>query len=206
MGVLRRVRVLRCDPDPSTLAAAAAPGTPGATPTPDVQSPAATPARPERVRVPCITAATSIAFAGDEPVVGGAVARGGAAADPRGLAAIGKPMPGDQPAVPDVGAGGMRAQVARVREVVEGPMLRPDAYRALGMRPPRGVLLYGPPGTGAAILALRAPYCVANPSWQARRCWRARWLRPWGHHFLSSMAPTLVRAPVRCPAVAHSAR
>jgi transitional endoplasmic reticulum ATPase len=47
--------------------------------------------------------------------------------------------------------GGMDAVVARLRELVEMPLLRPGFYRRLGVRPPKGVLLHGPPGTGKTL-------------------------------------------------------
>jgi transitional endoplasmic reticulum ATPase len=49
--------------------------------------------------------------------------------------------------------GGLGRVVARLREVVELPLRRPDAFAALGISPPRGVLLVGPPGTGKTLIA-----------------------------------------------------
>ncbi len=44
--------------------------------------------------------------------------------------------------------GGCKEQIERMREVVELPMLHPEKFVALGIDPPKGVLCYGPPGTG----------------------------------------------------------
>jgi hypothetical protein len=51
--------------------------------------------------------------------------------------------------VPDVkweDIGGQAEAKARLREAVEWPLLHPEAFTRLGIRPPKGVLLYGPPG------------------------------------------------------------
>jgi transitional endoplasmic reticulum ATPase len=49
--------------------------------------------------------------------------------------------------------GGLTRVIARLREVVELPLRRPEAFAALGIAPPRGVLLIGPPGTGKTLIA-----------------------------------------------------
>lgn len=55
------------------------------------------------------------------------------------------------PAFDDLG--GLEAQVAAVRELVELPLVRPDVYKKLGVPAPRGVLFCGPPGTGKTLTA-----------------------------------------------------
>lgn len=49
--------------------------------------------------------------------------------------------------------GGLAAQIAAVRELVELPLVRPDVYERLGVTAPRGVLFCGPPGTGKTLTA-----------------------------------------------------
>jgi 26S proteasome regulatory subunit T2 len=49
--------------------------------------------------------------------------------------------------------GGLEQQIQEVRESVELPLLHPELYEEMGIRPPKGVILYGVPGTGKTLLA-----------------------------------------------------
>jgi proteasome regulatory subunit len=49
--------------------------------------------------------------------------------------------------------GGLSEQVRELREVIELPLKYPHLFRELGIEPPKGVLLYGPPGCGKTLLA-----------------------------------------------------
>jgi ribosome biogenesis ATPase len=49
--------------------------------------------------------------------------------------------------------GGLHDVIQEIRQLVEYPLLRPELYRHLGVVPPRGVLLRGPPGVGKTHLA-----------------------------------------------------
>ncbi|MBN2368522.1 CDC48 family AAA ATPase [Candidatus Woesearchaeota archaeon] len=49
--------------------------------------------------------------------------------------------------------GGLHDEIKKIREMVELPLKHPELFEALGIEPPKGVLLHGPPGTGKTLLA-----------------------------------------------------
>ncbi|KAJ4784508.1 hypothetical protein LUZ62_035754 [Rhynchospora pubera] len=62
----------------------------------------------------------------------------------------------DEEHLDDVGyddIGGVRKQMAQIRELVELPFRHPQLFKAIGVKPPKGILLYGPPGTGKTLIA-----------------------------------------------------
>ncbi len=58
-----------------------------------------------------------------------------------------------KPEVTYTDIGGLRAQIEEIRETVELPLKRPELFEQVGIDPPSGILLYGPPGNGKTQLA-----------------------------------------------------
>jgi len=59
----------------------------------------------------------------------------------------------ERPSVRYEDVGGLSEQIRELREVVELPLKHPELFEEIGIEPPKGVLLYGPPGCGKTLLA-----------------------------------------------------
>ena len=59
----------------------------------------------------------------------------------------------EKPTVSWKDIGGLEKQILELKEVIEMPLKNPEKFRKIGIVPPNGVLLHGPPGTGKTILA-----------------------------------------------------
>ncbi|OLT55208.1 proteasome ATPase [Cellulosimicrobium sp. CUA-896] len=67
--------------------------------------------------------------------------------------------------VPDIryeDIGGLGPQIEQIRDAVELPFTHPDLFREHGLRPPKGVLLYGPPGCGKTLIAKAVANSLAH--------------------------------------------
>ena len=60
--------------------------------------------------------------------------------------------------------GGLNEQIRELREVIELPLTNPDLFKRVGIKPPKGVLLYGPPGTGQCPPVNAAPLAMQRSS------------------------------------------
>src|SRR5439155_19541881 len=57
------------------------------------------------------------------------------------------------PSVPWADVGGLHEVQQELQEAVEWPIKKPEVFKRIGIRPPKGILLFGPPGCGKTMLA-----------------------------------------------------
>ena len=58
--------------------------------------------------------------------------------------------------------GGLEKQIQEIKEAVELPLTHPELYEEVGIKPPKGVILYGEPGTGLMLISYFMIILISN--------------------------------------------
>ncbi len=91
--------------------------------------------------------------------------------------------------VPDISyddIGGLASQIETIRDAVELPFAHPDLYREHGLKAPKGILLYGPPGCGKTLIAKAVARSLATQAAQRQGLAEVR------SYFLNIKGPELL--------------
>ena len=98
-------------------------------------------------------------------------------------------MQGDPGKVDYSMIGGLSEQIREIRESIELPLMNPELFQRVGIKPPKGVLLYGPPGTGDCAFKQMRSCSLIECACQASNSYSSAVLARHRHHMLGHSAP-----------------